>query len=75
MHVQHLKKISNNIVSIILTARSPEIFAPARIPVAAGKKMANTEKKVSSPRKSGPKFSVNISATEDKIFRQLLDSK
>lgn len=53
---------------VILTARSPEIFAPARIPVAAGKKMANTEKKVSSSRKSGPKFSVNISATENKIF-------
>lgn len=60
---------------IILTARSPEIFAPARIPVAAGKKIANTEKKVSSSRKSGPKFSLNISATEDKIFWQLLDSK
>lgn len=58
-----------------LTARSPEMFAPARIPVAAGKKMANTEKKVSSSRKSGPKFSLNISATEDKIFWKLLDSK
>lgn len=52
---------------VILTARSPEIFAPARIPVAAGKKMANTEKKVSSSRKSGPKFSLNISAVENKI--------
>lgn len=39
-----------------LTARSPEMLAPARIPVAAGKKMAKTEKKVSS-RKSGPMFS------------------
>ena len=53
---------------IVLTARSPEIFAPARIPVAAGKKMAKTEKKVSSSRKSGPKFSVNISAVENQIF-------
>ena len=53
---------------IILTARSPEIFAPARMPVAAGKKMANTEKKVSSSRKSGPKFSLNISSTENKRF-------
>lgn len=32
------------------------MLAPARIPVAAGKKMAKTEKKVSS-RKSGPMFS------------------
>lgn len=39
-----------------LTARSPEMLAPARIPVAAGKKMAKTEKNV-SPRKSGPMFS------------------
>lgn len=51
------------------------MFAPARIPVAAGKKMANTEKKVSSSRKSGTKFSLNISATEDKTLHQLLDSK
>lgn len=56
---------------IILTARSPEIFAPARMPVAAGKKMANTEKKVSSSRKSGPKFSLNISAIENKIFLEI----
>ena len=33
------------------------MLAPARIPVAAGKKMANTEKKVSSSLKSGPRFS------------------
>lgn len=39
-----------------LTARSPEMLAPARMPVAAGKKMAKTEKNV-SPRKSGPMFS------------------
>lgn len=38
------------------TARSPEMLAPARMPVAAGKKMAKTEKNVSS-RKSGPMFS------------------
>ncbi len=30
------------------------MLAPARIPVAAGKKMANTEKNVSSSLKSGP---------------------
>lgn len=40
-----------------LTARSPEMLAPARIPVAAGKKMANTEKNVSPSLKSGPMFS------------------
>lgn len=40
----------------LLTARSPEILAPARIPVAAGKKIAKTEKNV-SPLKSGPMFS------------------
>lgn len=38
------------------TARSPEMLAPARMPVAAGKKMAKTEKNVCS-RKSGPMFS------------------
>lgn len=32
------------------------MLAPARIPVAAGKKIAKTEKNV-SPRKSGPMFS------------------
>lgn len=39
------------------TARSPEMLAPARMPVAAGKKMAKTEKKVFCSRKSGPMFS------------------
>lgn len=29
----------------LLTARSPDMLAPAKIPVAAGKKMENTEKK------------------------------
>lgn len=36
------------------------MLAPARIPVAAGKKMANTEKNVSPFLKSGPKFSHSI---------------
>lgn len=40
-----------------LTLRSPEILAPAKIPVAAGKKMANTEKKFSPSVNLGPKFS------------------
>ncbi len=47
---------------MILTARSPDILAPARIPVAAGKKMAKTEKKDSSSLKSGPMFSIIIAA-------------
>lgn len=38
------------------------MFAPARMPVAAGKKMANTEKKVSSSLKSGPMFSNRMEA-------------
>lgn len=38
------------------------MFAPARIPVAAGKKMANTEKNVSSSLKSGPRFSKKMEA-------------
>lgn len=29
---------------VLTTLRSPEMLAPARIPVAAGKKIANTEK-------------------------------
>lgn len=56
-----------------LTARSPEMLAPARIPVAAGKKMANTEKNV-SPRKSGPMFSHIIEADRKKIKGQLWHS-
>lgn len=47
-----------------LTIRSPEILAPAKIPVAAGKKMAKTEKKVSSSLKSGPMFSIIIAAVK-----------
>lgn len=42
------------------------MLAPARIPVAAGKKMANTEKKVSPSRKSGGKFSMKIFALRGK---------
>ena len=42
-----------------ITFKSPDILAPAVIPVAAGKKTANTEKKSSPPVKCGPKFSTN----------------
>ena len=52
------------------TTKSPEILAPARIPVAAGKKMAKTEKKPSPFVKLGPKFSANIDAATQ-IMRKL----
>ena len=52
------------------TSKSPEILAPARIPVAAGKKMAKTEKKPSPLVKLGPKFSANIDAVTQ-IMRKL----
>lgn len=42
------------------------MLAPARIPVAAGKKMANTEKNVSSSLKSGPRFSKKMAAVRGK---------
>lgn len=48
--------------NVKLTVRSPEMLAPARIPVAAGKKMANTEKNDSSSLKSGPRFSKKMAA-------------
>ena len=48
-----------------LTVRSPEMLAPAKIPVAAGKKMANTEKKLSSSLKSGPTFSRKMATIEE----------
>lgn len=55
-----------------LTARSPEMLAPARMPVAAGKKIAKTEKKV-SPLKSGSKFSTRIPA--EKGNRKMWEEK
>jgi hypothetical protein len=51
------------------------MLAPARIPVAAGKKMANTEKNVSPSRKSGGKFSINILAVGEKEKRIDVDEK
>lgn len=58
------QQLPHFVYSFRLTARSPEMLAPARMPVAAGKKMAKTEKKV-SPRKSGTKFSSRMPAAED----------
>lgn len=46
------------------------MFAPARIPVEAGKNMAKTEKNVSSPRNWGPKFSKNGRLPVAKIRQQ-----
>lgn len=43
-----------------ITRKSPEMLAPARIPVAAGKKIAKTVKNVSPSRKSGAKLAMNI---------------
>lgn len=47
-----------------VTRKSPEMLAPARIPVAAGKKMANTEKNVSPSLNAGVKFSKKILAVK-----------
>lgn len=48
---------------IILTFRSPEMFAPARMPVADGKKMENMPKKLPpGPRQSGTKLVAKMSA-------------
>lgn len=49
------------------TFRSPEILAPARIPVADGKKIENMPKKLPSfPRQSGTKLVAKMSANERK---------
>lgn len=48
----------------IYTLRSPEILAPAKIPVAAGKNMAKTEKNDSPFLKSGPKLVTKTSAVK-----------
>ena len=45
------------------------MLAPAKIPVAAGKKMANTEKNDSPSLNSGPKFSLNGDRTESEKRR------
>lgn len=50
------------------------MLAPARMPVAAGKKMAKTEKNVSS-RKSGPMFSHIIEPEEVKKQGRRLSGK
>lgn len=47
------------------TFRSPEMLAPARIPVADGKKMENIPKKLpSEPRQPGTKLAAKISAVD-----------
>jgi hypothetical protein len=47
-------------MALCASRKSPEILAPAKIPVAAGKNMANTEKNECPSRKSGPKLVVNV---------------
>lgn len=48
--------------------RSPEILAPARMPVAEGKKMENMPKKLpSGPCQPGTKFAAKISAIGHKL--------
>ena len=58
-----------NVYEYVHTFRSPEMFAPARMPVAAGKKTANTVKKLcsvpSNLRKSGKKLVRNVSPTQN----------
>lgn len=50
-----------------LAFRSPEILAPARMPVAEGKKMENMPKKLPpGPRQLGTKFSAKMSAVGHK---------
>lgn len=50
------------------TFRSPEMFAPARIPMADGKKMANIRKKSpSGPLQFGRRFSKKISPGKNNV--------
>lgn len=54
------------------TFRSPEMFAPARIPVAEGKKMENMPKKLPSfPRQPGTKLVAKMDAGEDETVSLL----
>lgn len=62
----HLTQRAFIIIILPLTFKSPEILAPARIPVAAGKNIENTEKKSWPSRKSGCKFSANTSPVQKK---------
>lgn len=51
------------------------MFAPAKIPVAAGKKMAKTVKKFSPSRKSGMKFADIIDAVGKRVQNLSLEQK
>ena len=53
-------KVNKN-KTTILTFKSPEILAPASMPVAAGKKMANTEMKVLSSVYESAQLPINES--------------
>lgn len=53
-----------------LTFRSPEMLAPARMPVAEGKKMENMPKKLPScPRQLGTKLTAKISAVQSETVK------
>lgn len=55
---------------MFVTFRSPEMFAPARIPMADGKKMANIPKKSPfGPLQSGKRFSKKISPGKTMLYK------
>ena len=66
--IQHMAKYESDVMTIAISVpfgtadeasfRSPERLAPARIPVDAGKNIANTEKKSLPPLYAGTKFSL-----------------
>lgn len=47
------------------------MLAPARIPVAAGKKMEKTEKKLFPSRKSGPRLDSNVESEKERLVYDL----
>lgn len=58
--------------TVIYTFRSPEMLAPARIPMADGKKIANILKKLpSGPLQSGNRFSKKISPTKTNCCQKI----
>lgn len=69
--LQHRNKSNCDVMDSESTFRSPEMLAPARMPVAAGKNMENTEKNDSPLRKSGVKFSKKILPLKKKHKKSL----
>lgn len=57
------------------TFKSPEMFAPAKMPVAEGKKMENMPKKLPSfPRQPGTKLLAKMDAVKDEKLPLLQSS-